>query len=519
MHCPHFRSGLSRMATTLMLACVVASGSTPVPIVAQVPPAEPDYWPTSGWRTSSPEAQGMDSRTLAAALRRLLEQRASVHDVLIVRHGRVVLDAPFYPYRSGELHDVASVTKSITSTLVGIALAQERLRGVRQRVLPIFGYSGLAYDDARKEALTIEDFLTMSSGMSCRWEPGEVTLEEMQHAADWIRFMLDQPMAADPGSTFAYCSPGMHVLSGVLTRVTGLSALDLARRDLFGPLGIREAIWPADPHGNSRGWGDLHLLPRDMAKLGFLWLDGGRWEGKQLLPLAWMAAATRPHIQGTGWAAGNSYGYGFWVDSARTTFAATGRGGQRIRVTPGEDLIVVLVGSFDGAELSHAITASVKSNSSLPENPGGRAELDSAVAAAARPPTARMPPHSPPLALAVSGRTYLLDDNPLGVKSLALTFAASAEARLRLEFRDGRTEQRPVGLDGVPRVSPGGRFGLPVALSGAWQGDDTFTIYYDEVANINVYRLQLKFSAKTLMVDLEEQTGLFKARIDGRRSD
>ena len=99
---------------------------------------------------------------------------------------------------------------------------------------------------------------------------GETSLEEMQRSPDWIRFVLDRRMAAEPGSTFAYCSPGMHLLSGVISRVTGSSALEFARRELFRPLGIRDAEWPADAQGISHGWGDLHLHPRDMAKLGLL---------------------------------------------------------------------------------------------------------------------------------------------------------------------------------------------------------------------------------------------------------
>ena len=481
---------------------------------------DPDYWPTNGWRESSPEAQGMDSRTLASALNYAREHGVPVHEMVIVRNGRVVLDAPFFPYRASDLHDIASVTKSVTASLIGIAIAKHQLIGLQQPVLPLLAPGGVANGDPLKERLTLEHFLTMSSGLSCEWDPDERTLEDMQHSTDWIQYTLGRPMAAAPGSTFAYSSPGMHVLSGVISRVSGSSALDFARRELFQPLGIKSAEWPADPHGISHGWGDLHLHARDLAKLGFLWLNGGRWGDRQLLPAGWMAEATRAHIAGTGWASGGSYGYGFWVDARQTlpVFGATGRGGQRIRVTPSQNLIVVLVGRLDVSTVSHFITESIKSDHALPEDAESKALLDSAVAAAARPPQPHAVAVLPPLAATVSGRSFVLDENALGLKSLALSFASRNEAALHLEFGDGRVEERPMGLDGVPRISPNGRFKLPVAVSGSWTGDNTFTFDYDEVANINCYRFHLTFSARQVAVEVEEQTGLVHARFAGKDS-
>ena len=459
----------------------------------------------------------MDSRVLAKALDYVREHATTIHSVIIVRNGRLVLDASFFPYRSNDLHDLASVTKSVTSTLIGIAIQKRTLAGIHQPVPPIFHPEGLAKDDPRKQRLTIENLLTMTSGIACEWMPDETTLEDMQHSADWVRFVLNRPMAAEPGSTFAYCSPGMHLLSGVMSRATGSSALAFARKELFEPLGITGAEWPADPQGNSHGWGDLHLYPRDMAKLGLLWLNGGRWEATQIVPAEWMSAASKVHSRGTGWAEGLGYGYGFWVDPEQTppTFAATGRGGQRIRVIPDKNIVVVLVGRFDVSEISHFITEAIRSDQALAEDAGGRALLNAAIAAAARPPKPRQTAALPALASAVSGRRFLLDDNPLGLKALSLSFPSPAEAMLHVEFRDGRVELRPVGLDSVPRVSPGGRFGLPVALAGSWD-DGGFTFYYDEVANINCYKFRLAFAGHELSVEMTEETGLVHAKFKGR---
>jgi hypothetical protein len=311
----------------------------------------------------------------------------------------------------------------------------------------------------------------------------------------------------------------MHLLSGVISRVTGSSALEFARRELLGPLGIRDVEWPADPHGISRGWGDLHLHPRDMAKIGLLWLNGGRWEETQIVPAAWMKEASMPHIKGTGWAKGNEYGYGFWVDSSSTPpmIAATGRGGQRIKVMPEKNLVVVIVGRLDVNEINHFITEAIASDHAIPEDTEGRALLEAAIAKAVRPPAPRSLSALPPLADTVSGESYSLGGNPLGLKALSVSFDSAREATVRIEFGNGRVEQRPVGLDGVPLVSPGGRFGLPVALSGTWEGPNVFSFDYDEVANINCYRYRLTFAGREVSIEVTEQTGLLHTQFKGER--
>jgi CubicO group peptidase (beta-lactamase class C family) len=128
--------------------------------------------------------------------------------LLIVRNGYVVLDAHFYPFQDGQIHDVASMTKSITSTLIGIAIGEHKLSGVGQRVIPLFPEEHVVNHDQRKDRITIEHLLTMTSGLDCLFDHGEITLKEMMQSPDWIKFMLDLPMAAEPGSKFEYCSGG-----------------------------------------------------------------------------------------------------------------------------------------------------------------------------------------------------------------------------------------------------------------------------------------------------------------------
>lgn len=496
------------------------------PLIVGLPraAAQAIVWPTHGWPHSSPEAQGMDSRTLADAFDYIHQRNIPIHSLLIIRNGYIVLDAYFWPFADGQQHDLASVTKSVTSTLAGIAIGEHRL-DLHHPIVTVFAQRAIANRDQRKDRVTIENLLTMTSGLECHADQGEITLSHMMASANWTQFVLDLPMTADPGSHFEYCSPGMHLLSGVITQATGASALDFARRVLFGPLGISEVAWPVDAQGISHGWGDLHLQPRDMAKLGLLWLNGGRWENRQIIPADWMRAAIEVHSH-PGDSDGQEYGFGIWVYPNRTPpeFEGLGRGGQRISVLPALNLIVVFTGGgFEPGDVGNFIGRAIKANTVLPADTAGAARLEAAMRAATRPPRAQPLQPAPALARAISGKSYTFDDNALNLRALTLTFAGGSEAELQLELGDRHDGPRPVGLDGVPRVSPAGRFGLPVAISGAWESDSTFTLDYDEIANINTYHLRLTFTSDNAVVELSSRsravsTSQFRGRARGGRA-
>lgn len=487
-------------------------------LILSIPASSQTYWPTHGWRTSTPEQQGMDSEKLREAMDYIREHDLSVHSMLIVRNGYVVLDAYFYPYNEKDVHDVASVTKSITSTLAGVAMNEGKIKSLSQPVLSFFP-SFVANNDERKQRLTIEHLLSMTSGLQCEPRKNELTLLQMKESADWVKFMLDLPMADGPGRKFVYCSGGMHLLSGIITRATNQSANDYARRSLFEPLGIRNVKWPADPQGVSHGWGDLHLHPHDMAKIGYLWLNQGMWNSRYLISADWMRQATQIHAK----SGSDEYGYGFWIRSGAGLYEAVGRGGQRISVVPSKNLVVVFTGGgFEPGDIGKFLLAAIKSDQSLPENQTAFAQLTAAVKrAAASPPSKSVSPLTP-LAGEISGNVFQFDENPAGLKELTLTFRPGAEATVRLTFADNRfTDKlmsvRPIGLDGVPRISPDGRFGLPVGLKGFWKDDTTFVLDYDEIANINHYQFELKFSEGGVSVQLSEKTGTINLSFAGKR--
>ncbi|HTL16196.1 MAG TPA: serine hydrolase [Patescibacteria group bacterium] len=461
----------------------------------------------------------MDSGPLADAFDYVTVHQVRVHSLLIVRNGYVILDAYFWPFEKGELHDLASVTKSVTSSLIGIAIGQQKLSGVSEPLLTIFKERPIQNRDERKNRLRLEDLLTMSSGLDCHFDQGELTLSQMMSSSNWTQFMLGLPMVAEPGSHFEYCSGGMHLLSAVISETTGLSALEYARRELFQPLGIKEVIWPADHQGISHGWGDLHLKPADMAKLGYLWLNKGRWENRQLIPADWMKAAIQVHSH-PGFSKGQEYGYGMWLYPHRTPpqFEALGRGGQRINIVPDKNLVVVFTGGeFEPGDIGAFIGRAIKSDEPLPENVDGAARLAAAIRGATNPPPSHPQSSLPAQAHQISGQTFILETNPLGLRSFTLTFPGGAEAQLSLEIGERRDGPRRIGLDGVPRISAAGRFGLPVALSGSWDEERTFILEYNEIGNINAYQLKLAFSDQTVAMRLSERSRVFgETRFNGK---
>lgn len=386
------RASFTRVGASLVavLACFsLLSCAHNAPVVAEAPQPPPPpaiIWPTAGWQTSTPEAQGIDATVLADAIEQIRARHIPVNSLLIERHGKVVLDSYFYPFADNRTHNVYSVTKSVTSMLVGIAMAEHRLADLNAPVYSLLPVH--SSDDPRKERITLANLLSMTSGLDCRPEGGASLLQQMLRQPHLAAYMMSRPSDAEPGTVFDYCGGNSEVVSAVLTRTTGASALDLARQELFSPLGITNVSWPTDRDGVSHGWGDLELQPRDMAKLGYLWLHNGRWEGKQIIPADYLVQALTRHINVQ---PGVDYGYGMWLYPGHSPvdFEANGTGGQRITVIPGLDMVEVTTGNnLDANEVSSLIAGAAKSIQPLPANPQADARLASLAAEVARGPVA-----------------------------------------------------------------------------------------------------------------------------------
>jgi CubicO group peptidase (beta-lactamase class C family) len=269
----------------------------------------------------------------AAALDAKLRAEPGVLSVLVERDGRLIFERYYRgAARRGRL-DVFSVTKSVTSTLVGIAAHQGVLR-IDQRLRALFPKDVQHARDKRVRKITLRHLLTMTSGYR------DVAAIRSD---DWVRTQVDRPLAEDPGTSWGYDNGSYHLLSAALTKRTGTTANAYAQRVLFGPLGIAPTMWATDGQGHSLGNTGLRLSSRDLLRLGELYLHGGRWNGHQLVPSAYVRMATHTF---TALAKDLGYGYGWWVVSRRLPgFAALGYGGQEIAVFPKRRLVIVLTGA------------------------------------------------------------------------------------------------------------------------------------------------------------------------------
>jgi CubicO group peptidase (beta-lactamase class C family) len=284
----------------------------------------------------------MDSEKLNQMLADVRQQNLQLHSLLVIRNGYLVSETYFGRYGQDTPHELYSCTKSVVATLIGIAIDQGSIDGTDHRIVDFFSEHKFAHLDTQKQNMTLEDVLTMQAGLD--WQEGNPAYRDLYQSPDWLKFMLDKPMTEPAGSRFNYCSGCSHVLSAVLEQTTGMNPSDYAQQHLFTPLGISNVQWDTDAAGIPIGGWGLHLTPRDMAKLGLLYLRNGQWEGRQIVSAAWVENATRKH---TGTDGDLGYGYQWWTYPSLSAYTALGREGQTIFVIPEADVIVVTTAGMD----------------------------------------------------------------------------------------------------------------------------------------------------------------------------
>jgi CubicO group peptidase (beta-lactamase class C family) len=304
--------------------------------------------PDTFWKASTPEAEGMDPAKLAAAVDAIARRKLAIHSLLVVRHGKLVVER--YGKDRGrqlgpdDLHELHSVTKTLTAALVGLAIADGKIASVKARALDWFPGEGVQEREA-KAPMTLEDLLTMRSGL--RYDEGgsEYLFREATCAAEAV---LSEPLLAAPGKRWSYSSGNFQILAEIVRRATGKLPLAYADERILRPLGVKEVRWGADEGGTQLGGWGLFLRPRDLARLGYLYLQDGKWQGKQVLPAGWVAESTKERTD-TPWAGG--YGYGGWIPRVGApAFAMRGYLGQEVYVFPGKDLVVVFTADLPARE-------------------------------------------------------------------------------------------------------------------------------------------------------------------------
>ncbi len=487
--------------------------------------AQDVIWPTDGWQTSTPEAQGMMSGQLAAFFETWSQDYLNLDSLIVVRNGYIVAEA-YTPLNNPDLkHNLYSVTKSFTGALIGVMLQDGLLEGLDTPVLELFPDRTVQNVDERKTALTVRDLLTMSPGLECNdMQAGFLergTSDLMEEAADDLQFALDLPMAAAPGEVWNYCNTFTQILSGIITEKTGMTALDYASEKLFKPLGITDVAWAESQTGLSLGYSGLYLTPRDMAKFGYLYLKQGQWAGEQIIPADYAAASLSSQIK-TPWDA-VPYGYLWWgFDPVQVSYAL-GYGGQYILLVPNSDLVVVLTGGVTEAvrpainafPMFFAAGALSVSDTALPENPKEVSHLEQVITNIGSPDPQPVP-ELPALAAQISRKSYMLtsprlfissksDERfmnykgltaALDVQKLVFTFDDSDESLLTVNFVNGETWAIPLGLDGLYRESDG-PFG-PVGAKAVWLDDSTFRVYLKHVGETFLHRFDFNFKPGTL---------------------
>lgn len=310
-------------------------------------PAAPEDSAFSGdeWRVASPESQGLDPARLARGVERVGDL-SGARSLLVVRNGRIVAERSFAGSDLNQRpHDIKSASKSLLSALVGIALERGWIGGLDSTVGELLpGYAEALPPEKRRIALA--DVLAMSSGL------GTTSFEHYGAwvaTGDWTRAALARPLEAEPGTQFAYSTGNSHLVSAILTEATGRSTLELAREHLLEPVGITVHSWQRSPEGYYFGGNSLRTTPRDLARLGQLYLQEGRWNGRQVVPADWVRRSTTRHAEGWPDRYG-AYGYLWWLppDDPWESYAAVGYGGQLLYVVPELDMLLVMTSTIEG---------------------------------------------------------------------------------------------------------------------------------------------------------------------------
>lgn len=286
------------------------------------------------------DAHAEPARLEPALWTRVLERANDlprIRSLLISIDGELVAERYFKGARAAHAANLKSASKSILSALVGIAFDRGYLKSVHDPVGKFFPEHLAGADDAKKKTITIEDLLTMRSGLE---GTSNVNYGRWVQSGNWVRHVLTRPLVDQPGGRMIYSTGNSHLLSALLTKATQMSTFEFARRYLADPLGVPMPAWMRDPQGIYLGGNEMHWTPRGMVAFGELYLRGGRFGNKQVVSEFWINESLKPRTRSR-WS-GREYGYGWWIDSfgGHPTYYAWGHGGQFIFVVPTLKLVV-----------------------------------------------------------------------------------------------------------------------------------------------------------------------------------
>jgi len=481
--------------TLLLIASVLCQAA-----VAEAKPALP---------RSTPEAEGVDSAGLLALVEAFESKINAVHSLMLVRHGKVVAEGWWAPYAAGDLHLMYSVSKSFTSTAIGLA-QQEGLLSVNDLVLSFFPELAPANPAEQMKNMRIRDLLRMSSGHQNDMNP--VIKASKDNA--WIKAFLATPVENKPGTRWVYNSACSYMLAAIVQKVSKQSLEEFLKPRLFEPLDILPPMWGKSPEGVNLGDGGLTLRTEDLAKFGLLYLQKGMWNGKRLLAERWVEDAGSLQTATGGnpdsnWDAG--YGYQFWRNKV-TGYRADGAFGQFAFVLPKYDAVLALTsGTGDMAGVMDAVwqyLLPALREHALPSNPAAQRRLQSKLASLTLPVQSGAPTAA--LGADVSGRKYAFETNELGITSAGIDFYGP-DATVSFQDADG-THAIPCGLGHWIRSRTGFQKRISnvfdnesqgIAASCGWADDHTFLAklcFHETPYTISA---RFTFERDKLLLDLE----------------
>jgi CubicO group peptidase (beta-lactamase class C family) len=457
---------------------------------------------------SSPERQGISSSAILDFVDTADKQIDTMNSFMLVRHGYVVAEGWWGPYDAATPHILYSLSKSFTSTAVGLAIAEGKM-SLDDEVLKFFPEDAPVEPSPNLKAMRVRDLLRMVTG-------NQTEAQLWADKESWTRKFLAHPVPFKPGTHFLYNSPGTYMLSAIVQKVSGMTVLDYLRPRLFQPLGIDNPTWVASPQGISAGAYGLSLRTEDIARFGQLYLQKGKWEGRQLLPSEWVAEATaRQTSNGSSpnsdWDQG--YGYQFWR-SRHNTYRGDGAFGQYCMVMPELDAVVAITSGVRDMQsvmnlVWNKLLPAMKADH-LAENTAARRKLEAKLASL----MVRLPSGQPtmPVSARVSAKWFEFPDNDRGLKAVSFDFSSPAPA---LVVRTTSEEMRTaIGIGSWTKVTNGFTNGLDqflsvpahplVATSGAWSADDTFTIKLVLYQTPFYSTLHFKFDGDRLLLDSED---------------
>jgi CubicO group peptidase (beta-lactamase class C family) len=484
------------------------------------------YWPDQEWRITSPEEQGMDSNLIVAMLEQITQQQLDIHSLLIIRHGYMVTEAYWAPYTREIQHPLFSVTKSLTSALTGIAMDEGYIKSLKQPVLDFFPEIQQEMTDKLLRELTLEHLLTMSAGYQTNTLPN---LYGKDASFDAVKYILTHNSILEPpGTTFSYDNGCPHLLSAILQKTTGKPLIDYAKEKLFVPLGITNMTWQSDPQGITLGNTGLMLTPRDLAKIGYLYLHHGQWHDQQILPETWVELSTQKHIDTAGKmnaAENDGYGY-FWWMNGFDGYAAHGFSGQYLFVMPSLDLIVVFTAGLklpdfpkpDELVKTYILLAA---QSATPLNPNPQAsQALKMTSAQLENPEPKPVGALPETAKRISGKTFRITQDGSGgyfCKTVVLTFTDGDKYTSESLWPDGKIYVVQGGLNNTFHINTIERNQQPVkvALKAYWQDEKTFIEYDKDFSQIDMAIHTYTFEGNKLTIAINSSMGAYSFQAVG----